>query len=301
MAVDSSTLLNVIMDGQELLDGLRNSMPNFDDRVCDVRMTDSLSGTIPYLAFKDSAGVDGGAQAVGADPDETNFELSSLAYEMEQYGRKIYVPKAIVTDLNQYMASLREMAVKLMEENAIARERDLAALLTDSTYNEQQAATNGNWSVPTSKPVVDMLTLKKEKVPVIDTVIIGSQSALELKTHPDITAMAGLAYASAGAVTNDMLQGIVGQILGVAPDRVLIWDTFYNSANYGQTAVLARVTGDFFWAGTQASVKKIAQNGMRSALSLIEGHTSFSQAVVDVCDFVATPAGSFRGGEITGL
>lgn len=301
MAVDQSTLLTIIMQGQELLDGLRNEMPNFDDAVCDVRTTDALSGTIPYLAVKDTLGDDNGAQAIGSEPDESNFELSNLSFSCEQYGKRIYVPKAILIDIDQYMNTLAEMAETLMESNCVSRERDLATLMTSSTYAQQQAASNGAWSLTTSKPVVDMLTLKKEKVPKIDTVVIGSQSALELKTHPDITAMAGLSYASAGAVTSDMLQSIVGQILGVPPARVFVWDTFYNSANYGQDAVLARVTGDFFWAGTQKSLIKVAQNGMQSALSLIEGHTAYSQAVVDVCDFVAPPAANFMGGELTGI
>lgn len=301
MAFDQNTLLDVIMEGQELLDGLRNDMPNLDDRICKIRPTDATSGTFPYLAPKDTLGDDNGAKALGAEPDLANFELSSLSFEVEQYGKKMPIPKSVLIDANQYMDTLGEMAETLLESNAVAREKDLAALMTDSTYAQQQAAQNGTWDGSTSTPVKDILLLKENKVPKIDTVVMGSTTALELKVHPDITAKAGIGYASGTAIGDDALKSIIGGILGVDPSRVFIWDTFYNSANYGQSATLARVTSDFFWAGQQKSLNKVQQNGMKSALTLIESHTAYEQAVVDVCDFVAPPAATFMGGEITGL
>lgn len=299
MATDQSTLLDQILQGQELLDGIRNEMPNFDDRVCRVREVDSISGVIPYLAAKDTLGSDGGAQAVGAEPDESHFNLSNLTYECVQYGRKVAVPKAIVHDLDQYMDALGEMAKTLMEQNAIARENDLAALMTDSNYNGQQAASSGVWSLATSKPVVDILNLKLNKVPQVDTAVIGATTAIELATHPDITAMAGLGFSSSGAVATSMLQDIIGKLLGIPASRVFVWESFYNSANYGQTTSLGRVTSDFFWAGKQKGLIKCAMRGMQGNLSLIEGHTSYSQAVTDTCDFVRGEV--LIGAEITGL
>lgn len=299
MATDQSTLLDQILQGQELLDGIRNEMPNFDDRVCRVREVDSISGTIPYLAAKDTMGSDGGAQAVGAEPDESHFNLSNISYECKQYGRKVNVPKAVVRDLDQYMDALGEMAKTLMEQNAIARENDLAALVTDSSANGQQAVTSGTWDLPASKPVVEMLKLKNSKVPVIDTVLVGATSALELATHPDITAMAGVGFSSGAGVPTSALQDIIASIFGIAPGRVFIWDTFYNSANYGQTTALGRVTTDFFWAGAQKGLLKIAMRQMQGVLSLIEGHTSFSQAVTDTC--VHKRAEVLLGAELTGI
>jgi hypothetical protein len=299
MATDQNNLLDQILQGQELLDGIRNEMPNFDDRVCRVRDVTSISGTIPYLAAKDTMGENGGAQAPGSEPDESNFNLSSLSYDCVQYGRKVNVPKAIVVDVNQYMDALNEMARTLMEQNAIAREADLAALMTDSSANGQQAVITGAWSLATSTPVLDILTLKKNKLPKVDTCVIGATSALELATHADIAAMAGIGYASGAGVPTSALQDIVGSLLGIPASRVFIWETFYNSANYGQTTVLARVTGDFFWAGMQKGLIKTALKGMQGNLSLIEQHTSYSQAVTDTCDFVRGEV--LLGAELTGL
>ena len=72
--------------------------------------------------------------------------------------------------------------------------------MTNATFNATQAAGAGNWSVSTSTPVVDILNLKLNEVPKIDMCVIGATSAVELAVHADITAMAGMGYASGGAV-----------------------------------------------------------------------------------------------------
>ena len=299
MATDTAALLDQILQGQELIDGLRNEMPNFDDKVCTVRPVDSLSGVIPYLAAKDTMGRDDGAQAVGDNLTESEFELSSIAYACQQFGRKLYIPKAVVQDMDQYMSTLGEIVQTLLENNAISREVKLAALMTNASFNGQQPAGSGAWSLSTSTPVKDILNLKLLKVPKIDMCVIGATSAVELAVHADITAMAGMGFASGGAVPTEGLQNIVASLLRISPADVHIWDTFYNSANEGQTAALGRVTGDFFWAGQQKGLLKIAQKGMQAQLSLIEGHTSYSQGVTDVC--VHKRVESFLGGEMTGI
>ena len=299
MATDQNNLLDQILQGQELLDGIRNAMPNFDDKICAVRDVPSISGTIPYLAAKDTMGSDGGAQAIGADPDESNFNLSSLAYTCVQYGRKVNVSKAVIVDLDQYMGALNEMAATLMEQNAVAREADLAVLMTASGSNGQHAAGAGVWSLSTSTPVKDILGLKLADLPRVDTCVIGATTAIELAVHPDITAMAGVGFSSGAGVPMTAVQEIVGSLLGIPASRVFIWETFYNSANYAQTTALARVTGDFFWAGMQKGLIKCSLKGMQGQLSLIEQHTSYSQAVTDTCTYLRGDV--LLGSEITGL
>ena len=297
--MDTSTLLDQVLQGQELIDGLRNAMPNFDDKICTVKQVASQSGVLPYLAPHVTLGRTRGALAIGSDPNPLEFELSNLTYACKQYANSQKIPKSVARDLDQYMATMSEIAQVILDNNAIDRETALATLMTASGSNGQHAAAAGAWSLATSTPVKDMLGAKLADVPVVDLVVIGSTTATELMVHPDITAMAGLGYASGGAVPEDGLKAIVGRILGCAPANVHIWETFYNSAKVGATAVLARVTGDFFWMGQKKGLIKFAQTGYQNLLSLEEDHINIDTAVQDVCAF--NRVNTYFGGEITGL
>ena len=297
MGTDNAQLLATV--GQEIVDGLRNEVPNFDDRVCTVRNVDAITGSIPYLAAKDALGKDFGSKAIGSDPTPIDMDISSVTYSLERYSHSISMDQSQVKDLDQYMSTFSEVAKNLLEYNCIAREADLAALLTDSSFNGQHAAGSGAWSVATSTPVLDMQQAKYADCPRADTCVIGSQSALELMRHADITAMAGLGYASGGAVPQEGLRNIVAEILGMEAGNVHIWDTFYNSAKFGQSAVLAYVTGDFFWIGESKGLLKICQNGAQGVVTVDETHLKTDTAVSDTCDFLRVE--TFYGTEITGL
>lgn len=298
MSFDNNTLLSQV--GQEIVDGLRNEMPNLDDTICTVRNVDAINGSIPYLGAKDSLGKDLGAGAIGAAPTPIDMNLSSVTYKLERYAHSIAMDRAEAQDLDQYMSTFSEVAKTLLEYNCIAREADLAALLTDSGSNGQHAAGNGNWSVSTSTPVTDMLDAKYNDAPRADMCILGSKSALELMRHEDITAMSGFGYASGGAIPKEVLRSIVAQILGLSgPEAVIVWDSFYNSAKFGQSAALAYVTGDFCWIGEKKGVLKLAQNGGQSLVTTNEVHQTVETAVSDTCDFIRVE--TFFGTEITGL
>lgn len=298
MSFDNSTLLSQV--GQEIVDGLRNEMPNFDDRVCEVRTVDSIRGSIPYLAAKDTLGKDLGAGAIGAAPTPIDMNMSSVSYELQRYAHSIAMDRAEVQDLDQYMSTFAEVAKTLLEYNCIAREADLAALLTDSSFNGQHAAGNGNWSVSTSTPVTDLQLAKYNDAPRADMCILGSTSALELMRHEDITAMAGFGYASGGSIPREGLRRVVAEILGLSgPEAVHIWDTFYNSAKFGQSASLAYVTGDFCWIGEKKGLLKLAQTAGQSVVTTKEEHQVVETAVADTCDFIRVE--TYFGTEITGL
>lgn len=297
--MDTSTLLDQVLQGQELIDGLRNAMPNFDDKICTVRQVASQGGVLPYLAPKDTLGRTRGALAVGSDPNPLEFELSNITYDLQQFSNSQKIPKSVARDLDQYMSTMSEIATIVLENNAIDREVTLATLMTASGSNGQHAAAAGAWSLATSTPVKDMLGAKLADVPIVDLVVIGATTATELMVHPDITAMAGLSYASGGAVPEDGLKAIIGRILGCAPANVHIWETFYNSAKVGQSEVLARVTGDFFWMGQKKGLIKFAQTGQQNVLTLVEDHINVDTAVTDICQFKRV--NTYFGGEITGL
>lgn len=299
MGTDNASLLATI--GQEIIDGLRNELPNFDDRICTVRNVDAISGVIPYLADADTMGKDLGSKAIGSDPTPIDMNLSSATYRCERYSHSLSLDQSQVKDLDQYMDTFGEVAKTLMEYNAAAREADLAALLTDSNFNGQHAAANGAWSVSTSTPVLDIQQAKYADCPRADMVVIGSQSALELMRHPDITAMAGIGYASGGAIPQGALRAIVGELLGISPEQVHVWEQFRNSAKFGQTAVLAYVTGDFFWMGEKSKLLKVAQNGGQSVVTVETNHLKTDTACSDTLDFLRIQTGTFSATEVTGL
>lgn len=299
MAFDNSTLLTQI--GQEIVDSLRSEREDFDDMVCTVRNVDSISGRIPYLAAADTLGKDLGALAIGSDPTPIDMNLSSVTYECVRYAHSLAMDRSEVVDLDQYANTFGEVAATLMEYNSIARQADLAAYLTDSNNVGQHAAANGNWSVNTSTPVLDMQEAKRADCPNVDSVILGRTTADELCRHEDFTA-ANANYASGYAIPYAQLRGYVGEILGINPANVYIWDTFLNSAKFGQSAALAYTTGDFCLLYEKAQILKICQNGANGVVTVETSHMKTETAVSDTCDFVGVAAGTnFRATEITGL
>lgn len=300
MAFDNSTLLTQI--GQEIIDNLRSGRQDFDDMLCTTRNVSSISGRLPYFAAKDTLGKDLGALAIGSDPTPIDNGLSSVLYECVRYAHSISLDRSEMIDIDQYASSFEQMAQTLLEYNAIARQADLAALMTDSNYVGQHAAANGAWSVSTSTPVLDMQEAKRQDSPAADMCVLGITSAYELARHPDIVARAGMGYASNTAIGFEALRGIIAEVLGMQSANVHVWDTFYNSAKFGQNATLAYVTGDFCWIGEKAGLLKVVQSGAYGVVTTKESHLKTEIAVSDTCDFVPFAAGTnFRATEVTGL
>lgn len=297
MATDKSALLSQV--AQEIVDGLRSTVPNFDDQICTVREVDAISGSIPYLAAADSLGKDLGALDIGSDPLPVDMHLSSVTYKLKRYAHSISMDESEVRDLDQYMSTLGEVAQMLLEYNAIARQADLAALMTDSNYNGQHAAATGAWSLTTSTPVLDMQEAKRLDAPRADTVVLGITSAHELARHPDITSRVSN-YASGAGIGFEQLKGIIAELLNLpSGNNVFIWDTFYNSAKFGQSASLSYVTGDFCWLGEKKGLLKIAQRGANGITTVETNHLKTETAVSDTCAF--TRVETYFGTEVTGL
>ena len=297
MATDKSALLSQV--AQEIVDGLRSEVPNFDDQICTVRQVDAIAGSIPYLAAKDTLGKDLGALDIGSDPLPIDMHLSSVTYKLKRYAHSISMDESEVRDLDQYMSTLSEVAMTLLEYNAIARQADLAALMTDSGENGQHAAASGVWSLTTSTPVLDMQEAKRTDAPRADTVVLGVTSAHELSRHPDITSRVSN-YASGMGIGFEQLRGIIAELLNLpSASSVHIWDTFYNSGKFGQSATLAYVTGDFCWIGEQKGLLKIAQAGANGITTVETNHLKTETAVSDTCTYKRVE--TYFGTEVTGL
>lgn len=297
MGLDNSTLLTVT--AQELVDVVLQGMgPAMDDRICTIEEVDAISGTLPYFAAKDQAGKDLGSLAIGANPLPIDFDLTSISYACERYHHSVQLDQSEIQDLNQYTSSLGKAVELPMMYNRIAREADLAALLTDSGLNGQQAAGNGAWSLATSTPYLDMQAVQDNDVPTIDMVVIGWTSAQELRRHPDTKEFIS-GYAGTGVANFSLVRQAIANVYEIDPANVHIWDTVYNSAKFGQSMALARVTSDFFWAGQKAGVVKVCQRGQQNRATVETNHLQIDNAVADTCDYLRPEV--FAGGEITGL
>lgn len=295
MAFDSSTTLEQI--GQEAVDSLRSGRQDLDNMVCTVKNVSAIDGKLPYLPSAFTLGQDGGAIAIASDPTPIEMSQSSIDYTLKRYARSLRLDESEIMDLDQYHNTISEVAASLLEYNAVARQRDLAALVTNSANVGQHAAANGNWSVSTSTPVQDMHDAKYNDAPNADSVLMSRKTAFELARHPDVTAMAGFGYASGGAVDDNGLLGVIRTITGC--QNVYIMDTFYNSAGAGETATLAYVQTEFFGLYEKAGLIKVCQTGKQSKVSVFEKHGIYEWAVSDTCTFVT--CNDFRITEVTGL
>ena len=295
MSFDNSTTLEQI--GQEAVDSLRGVRTDFDDMVCTVVNVDGIRGKLPYLPSSTTLGKDGGALAIGSDPTPIDISQSSVSYECVRYARSIRLDRSEVSDLDQYHNTIGEVAATLMEYNATARQRDLSALITDSSFVGQHAAGNGNWSAASSTPVLDIQEARYNDAPGADTVIMSLKTANELSRHEDITAMSGFGYASGGMISREALRSLIAEIAGV--QNVYIMDGFYNSAGDGEAAALAYVQDEFFGLYNKRGLIKVKQNGVNDLVTVVEKHVCYEWALTDTCDFVTV--NDFRLTEVTGI
>ena len=256
MAFNDASLLEVTTT--DIIYGLRDELGAFADGVCQRFSRKALSGQEPIFATKDTLGRTVTGVAPGATISDRNSELSSLQYNMLEYPKLQSIAKATLTDLEQYMDPLSELAMTLMADVDAGIDVALAALLVNATYNNSQAAATGVWSLNTSTPILDLQNAV-DKTPKADTLILGNTSARELSRHPDLKERSSN-YTGAGSMGYDQLRGVLGEALQINPARVFIFDSFYNSANEGQTAVLARQAGDLAWVGHSRGLRLYEQD-----------------------------------------
>jgi hypothetical protein len=256
MAFNDGSLLQVTT--QDIIYGLRESVGAFADQVCKRYTRAALSGEEPIFATSTTLAQAASGRAPGSTIEDRNTELSSVTYKMLEYAKLLDISKASLTDLEQYMDALGEFANVLVRDVDAGVDAALAALIVSATYNNSQGAATGVWSLNTSTPILD-LQAAADKTPGADTVILGHTSARELARHPDTKERISN-YTGAGAVGFEQLKGIVGEALEVDPSRVFIFSKFRNSANEGQTPVLARLAGDLAWVGHSDGLRLYEQD-----------------------------------------
>ena len=258
MAFNDGSLLQVTT--QDLIYGLRDNLGAFADQVCKRYTRAALSGEEPIFATASTLAQAASGRAPGSTIEDRNTELSSVTYKMLEYAKLVDIAKASLTDLDQYMAggAAGEFSNVLVRDVDAGIDAALAALIVNATYNNSQAAATGVWSLNTSTPILD-LQAAVDKSPGADTLILGHTSARELARHPDTKERISN-YTGAGAIGFEQLKGILGEALEIDPSRVFVFSKFRNSANEGQTAVLARLAGDLAWVGHSDGLRLYEQD-----------------------------------------
>jgi len=175
MSFDSGSLLR--QTSQEIIDGLAKEQGAFADLVCTNLTRDSIKGAEPYRASKDSLSGATGREAIGSDPSNANFALSSLNWDMGRFHKMTSLDSSEITDLGQYMDPLTAYLKTLKDFVEAGIDVELAALLVNASFNSSYAAGNGNWSAASSTPVLDMQEAKRTDTPDADCCIIGLKSA----------------------------------------------------------------------------------------------------------------------------
>jgi hypothetical protein len=256
MAFNDGSLLSVTTT--DIIYGLRDTVGAFADTACQRYSRKALSGIEPIFATADTLGRATTGRVPGSTISDRNSELSSLSYTMLEYSKLQSISKATLTDLEQYMDPLSELARTLLDDVDAGIDVALAALLVSATFNESQAAATGTWDLTTSTPILDLQNAV-DKTPKADTLIVGNTAARELSRHPDLKERSSN-YSGSGSMGYDQMRGILGEALQIDPARVYIFDSFYNSANEGQTPVLARQAGSLAWVGHSRGLRLYEQD-----------------------------------------
>lgn len=295
---DSGSLLRQI--AQDFVDGLRNEGTlDFASQVCTVKTRPSMKGSEAYRASVHSLAKDLGGQAIGSDPVAISQAMSSLDWNMVRYSNGTSLDQSEIEDLEQYMDPIGEYTSTLVEYVDVSIESDLLTLLTNASFNGSSAAANGVWSLPSSTPVEDMQTIKSAKAPGANMVIVGHQTALELIRHTDMKESSSY-YSGGGALEGGYaaLRATIGNILGISPADVSIWDTFYNTSLEGQAASVGYIAGDVFWVGNKRGLLCVEQTTSGQATT-VEKHLQVELAYSKTLDLIRIDP--LLGAYMTGL
>ena len=256
MSFDKNSLPRIIdtAAGNVLL-GLREENPSIVDQVCTVMERSALSGAVQYLDSAVTLGRDTPGAQPGENTDFADSSLSSTNYDLLTYKKGHRFTDEEFEDLQQYTDVVGTHMPILYSNVETGVSLDLLTLLQAETNN--QAAQNGAWDVETSTPIEDMLLGIRTYVPGADSVIIGANTADDLKLHVDLKESVS-SYAGRGSLGGDeALAQVLRNMLGVA--NVHICRQIYNTANEGQTSSVGYVFGDWFWAGFKSNLLAVKQ------------------------------------------
>ena len=185
------------------------------------------------------------------EPNEVQFSGTEQASFVYDYGLDDVVPNEDVTSAPPGYDPLGRATEGIAELVALDRERRVANLITTlGTYpvaNRVTLSGTGQWSDFTnSDPYTAIMTAFDGMLMRPNTLVMGRAVWTRLRVHPKITAAlapssTGNTVSTSGSTGRPATTQALAELLEV--DRILVGESWVNSAKPGQTASLGRVWG----------------------------------------------------------
>jgi len=302
MAVDTSTLLRVTT--QDLIMGLRQERGAFADMISTSFSKAALSGSEPLFATAQTLANRQGPQAVGHTLFDKNLKLSSANWNMMEFAKMFRIPKAVLTDLDQYMDSNEEAIALLANDVDADVDAALATLLVNASFNQSVAVANGVWTLTSSTPALDLQTALN-KTPGADIAVFGKTTFQKLGRHPDVKERTSN-YSGKGSIGAEATKSALADILEMDASNIYVFGRYFNSANPGQTAVLSYAAPDLAWVGHKSGLRLYEQTNLigsdrpsnEGIVSVVDDHNSFEIGYRRTLDIIRPD--SFLGCIVTG-
>lgn len=231
--------------------GLRTSVPAFADECCTVeKKVMTLSGTVPVETDETNLGrLDDRGLTPGAEVVEHGGDVDTAEYNCLEFVGGNTLLDRVIADYEAYGedALAKELTRARMNAN-LKLDGALENVLKSSTLNETYSATSdgsGAWDTSLGKPLLDLNTIRTEKVPNADTVIFDPITVNWLVQHPSFTAQSSF-YAD-GQIDYAAFAAYVRAKTQIP--NVHVFNKLYNAAKKGQPKDMQYLFKGNAWVG----------------------------------------------------
>jgi len=170
---------------------------------------------------------------------EVDYDVSSTSFTLNRYALKEMVTQEEIDNADEPLDPEEDATAFLTDKLLIGREYRAASVAFSATYVTSGTTLSGTnqWSDETSNPLSALEVAKASLAAEPNAIIMGQQVWQYLRHHPDIVDR--FKYTSGGGVT--MAQ--FADLLGIAPEMVMVGGARRNTADEGQTASLSYIWG----------------------------------------------------------
>lgn len=260
MSVNSYSMLQGL--AQEAVHGLRSKRGTLADQVCLTYTEKSTEGDIPvYPSLHTLASIDTNTplqNPLGVAPREEGYAMGSTSYKMARWDSVISTDKAILRDIEQFAQGANPLMDAIMAKVDLKIDRTLNTILVDTNVNASQGVGNGVWTLNNSTPSLDIQNAFN-KTPGANICVIGLDVAQALGRHPEFKEKSSN-YSGSGFSSFDTVKAVIGDITGIPAADVYIGESFFNSANKGQTLALTYGFSKTFWLGHKNGLLLVEQD-----------------------------------------
>lgn len=182
-------------------------------------------------------------RSTGAPSNEQTLSFTTgLSYSAEDHALKQFVPDEDVDNAITPTDPYQDATENLMDMHMVAREVELATMLTDTAQMTQNITLSGTSqfndyanSDPFATIETGMQTVHASVFQKPNTAIIGKQVWDKLKHHPAF--LERVKYSQKGVITEDLLASLIGV------DRVIVAAAGKNTAVEGATDAMGYIWG----------------------------------------------------------